>query len=71
MKNKLTEITAMIALAALSMTGPAAAATHSPRMSDAPFLSTAGNYIAAFDVPSSTEQSINAHRYHGGPKEND
>ena len=71
MKNKFTGITAMIALAALSMTGPAAAATHSPRKPEAPFLSPARNYIAAFDVPSSTEQSIDAHRYHGGPKAND
>jgi hypothetical protein len=70
MKNKLTSFTATIALAALSMTA-AAAATHSLRTSEASSLFAAESTTAAFDVPPSTEQSIDAHRYHGGPKAND
>jgi hypothetical protein len=71
MKNKLSSFTAMIALAALTTTAVAAAATHSPRTSEPSSLSAAESTTAAFDVPPSTEQSINAHHYHGGPKAND
>ena len=55
----------MIALTVLSTTVPAAAATQSPHTSEALFLSTAENNISAFDVPSSFEQLVDAHRYHG------